>query len=224
MVFAKGKAHKSWQTLVNKGATKSDNFANCRLNFASKVSDSRAVQAEANTISVKERLAELVDEPTRDCITPDDLPPSRATHIYESIYNIAVDNLGLLLVGDASGQLSSQPDKNGTLSVTEAQLYQELSRADEPLMKLVQEAQCTDLFAVAMRNYITSDRKVLPRDELVRIDVLRLAPQYVLNENNWLLHIDPDSKRLSFNTPALYVPVGIRGEVLNRVHIEAGHT
>ena len=53
-------------------------------------------------------------------------------------------------------------------------------------MKLVQEAQCTDLFVVAMRNYITSDRKVLPRDELVRIDVLRLGPQYVLNENNQL--------------------------------------
>ena len=44
-------------------------------------------------------------------------------------------------------------------------------------MKLVQEAQCTDLFVVAMRDYITSDRKILPRDELVRIDVLRLAPQ-----------------------------------------------
>ena len=106
VVFAKGKAYKSWQTLVNKGATKSDNFAKCRLNFANKVSDSRAVQAEANTISIKERLAEVVDEPTRDCITPDDLPPSRAVHIYESICNIAVDNLGLLLVGD--GQLSSK--------------------------------------------------------------------------------------------------------------------
>ena len=91
-------------------------------------------------------------------------------------------------------------------------------------MKPVQEVQCTDLFAVAMRNFITSNRKILPRDELVRIDVLRLASQYVLNENDWPLHIDPDSKHLSFNKPALYVPVGIRGEVLNRVHIEAGHT
>ena len=113
VVFAKGKAHKrELQTLVNKGATKSDNFANCRLNFASKVSDSRAVQAEANTISVKERLAELVNEPTRDCITPDDLPPSRAAHIYESIYNIAVDNLGLLLVGDKQ-LISSQQGAQG---------------------------------------------------------------------------------------------------------------
>jgi len=62
VIFAKGKAHERWQTLVNKGATKSDSFAHCRLNFASKISDSRAVQAEANTISVKERLIEMLDE------------------------------------------------------------------------------------------------------------------------------------------------------------------
>ena len=128
----------------------------------------------------------------------------------------------MALVGD--GQLNSQPGKNGALSATEAHLYQDLARADESLIKPVQEEQCTDLFAVAMRNYSTSDRKILPRDELVMIDVLRLAPQFVLNENTWLLHIDADSKQLSCNKPALYVPVGIRGEVPNRVHVEAGHT
>jgi len=95
-------------------------------------------------------------------------------------------------------------------------------KADQPMMKLVHEAQTTDLFAVAMRNYLASDGRVLPRDELIRIDVLRLAPEYVLNEQNWLQHIDTENK-ITFNKPALYVPVGIRGEVLNRVHIEAGH-
>ena len=222
VIFAKNRAHQGWQTLVNKNAPKSPGFSDCRLNFASKISDSRAVQAEANTISVKQRLIELVDEPTRDCITPDDVPPSRAASMYESIYAVATDTLGRALLGDDSP--INQTKQENTLSPTEAQLYQELARADEPLTRLVQEAQCTDLFAVAMRNFLTSGRKVLPRDELIRLDVLRLAPQYVLNENNWLLHLDPDDKHLTFNKPALYVPVGLRGEVLNRVHVEAGHT
>ena len=78
VIFAKKRAHKGWQTLVNKNAPKSTGFSDCRLNFASKISDSRAVQAEADTISVKQRLMDLVNELTKDCITPDDLPPSRA--------------------------------------------------------------------------------------------------------------------------------------------------
>ena len=116
---------------------------------------------------MKQRLTDLVNEPTKDCITPDDLSPSRAAAMYESIYTVAVGTLGLALLGDDS--LINQAKQENTLSTTEAQLYQELVRADEPLTRLVQEAQCTDLFAVAMRNFLSSNRKILPRDELVRL-------------------------------------------------------
>ena len=90
------------------------------------------------------------------------------------------------------------------------------------LAPMIQEAQTLDMFAASMRTYLQSDRKVLPKDEILRIDVLRLHGQYVLDMDGWLRHLDTEvSPKL--HAPALYVPVGIRGEFLNRIHVESGH-
>ena len=78
------------------------------------------------------------------------------------------------------------------------------------------------MFAASMRTYLQSDRKVLPKDEILRIDVLRLCDQYVLDMDGWLRHLDTETSP-KLHAPALYVPTGIRGEVLNRIHVESGH-
>jgi hypothetical protein len=44
-----------------------------------------------------------------------------------------------------------------------------------------------------MRTYLQSDRKVLPKDEILRIDVLRLCDLYVLDMDGWLRHIDTEA-------------------------------
>ena len=110
--------------------------------------------------------------------------------MYESIYSLIIANLDITPGEEAIAlgkdlMASQMPStKEITLSSAEEQLYEDLVKANQPMMKLVHEAQTTDLFVVAMRNYLAFDGRILPRDELIRIDVLKLAPEYVLNEQN----------------------------------------
>ena len=111
----------------------------------------------------------------------------------------------------------SGASENEVLEQMQDELYGEATDAHTSLTPLNKKAQTSDLFSLAMRNFLVSDNKMLPKDEVLRVDVIRLSNQFVLDAGNWLCYLDPEIKpRLS--RPVLYVPSGVRGEVLNRMH------
>ena len=168
-----------------------------QLLFATAASDSYALDAEAD--SVGDALLDVAKHPSQSATAPDDSIPSRAAGIYDYICSL------VCIVHNTMGAAENRGEDcaiDGLLSVTSA--------------SMIQEAQTLDMFAASMRTYLQSDRKVLPKDEMLRIDVLRLRDQYVLDMAAWLRHLGTEASP-KLHAPALCVPMGIRGEVLNKI-------
>ena len=205
VVFAPGKALRDLKSLVQQNDA-TDMKQRRELLFACSTSDSHALQCEDD--SINDAIHDATYRLSQVTQAPDDPLPSRAAQIYEAIYNVGTE-LAAKLSGGATAGLPLDKSAEGE--------GQRLS-----LLPMVRQAQSLDLFAVAMRNCLLSDMKALPKDELLRIYVLRLASQYVLDEGDWLCYADPEIQpRLC--KPTLYAPLGVRGEVSNRLHTEAGH-
>ena len=202
VIFAAGKAQQDMNDLINRNGVP-ELRRRRQLLFATAASDSYALEAESD--SIRDALLDAAKHPSQSATAPDDPIPSRAAGIYDYICSLVCIVHDTLEAAEDRGEDCAM---DGLQSAT--------------LAPMIQEAQTLDMFAASMRTYLQSDRKVLPKDEILRIDVLRLCDQYVLDMDGWLRHIDTEASP-KLHAPALYVPVGIRGEVLNRIHVESGH-
>jgi hypothetical protein len=87
-------------------------------------------------------------------------------------------------------------------------------------------AQRNDRVSSQLINYLKSNGKVLPCDELEIMCMLRLAPQYALSTEGILVKLRPDATLGDAKLPckpAIHVPPGLRGKVIRLAHEEKGH-
>jgi transposase InsO family protein len=230
VVFAPGRVQQGIEQLMKKG-----NNVEARrrrdLLFARTISTSPAVSAEDDwgeheDQSLSAQLKHLQDDPVRVKPPSDDTMASRAMHVYEHVCALA----------NVDDDSDNEPDDDGagmpfpipaTAPYGQATSNHKAALTEEcPLQHRIHEAQSTDLFAVAMRSYLRSEHGSLPKDEILRLDVLRLCSSYVLDDQGWLFFIkevQDKSGDIGNNKLRLYVPPGLRGEVLIRIHEEAGH-
>ena len=86
--------------------------------------------------------------------------------------------------------------------------------------------QRNDRMSSYLINYIKSNGKALPCDELEIMWMLRLVPHYLLSAEGILVKLKPDvtlgDAKLPCR-PAIHVPPGLRSKVIRLAHEEKGH-
>lgn len=226
VIFARGRVQTDLETLMNR-SNATELKTRRKLLFAHTLSDSEALQQElVNTVqedlSLTSRLKGLEETPINEKEIMDDSLASRAMQIYEHVCPVSVNEDSDYDSEGSDEELDAGvKDKQGTTSKSR-------DEDDQPIKSRIQEAQLTDLFAVAMRSYLRSDHGSLPKDEILRLDVIRLCQNYVLDNEGWLYFLRQDNEKDAIsrgvsNSLKLYVPTGLRGEVVTRLHAEAGH-
>jgi len=169
VIFAAGKAQQDMNDLINRNGVP-ELRRRRQLLFATAASDSYALEAESD--SIRDALLDAAKHPSQSATAPDDPIPSRAAGIYDYICSLVCIVHDTLEAAEDRGEDCAM---DGLQSAT--------------LASMIQQAQTLDMFAASMRTYLQSDRKVLPKDEILRIDILRLCDQYMLDMDGWLRHI-----------------------------------